>query len=167
MAFSGTESAPAAEAIIREFRPGDEAAFRRLNVEWIVRYFGSLERKDETTLSDPQGSIVDGGGRIFFAVRDGQPIGCCALLAIAAGEFEVVKMGVTASCQRSGVGRRLLQKVIAEARVLGAHRLYLETNQKLTGAIRLYESLGFRHLAPERVVPSPYARSNVQMELYL
>jgi len=167
MAFSGTESAPAAEAIIREFRPGDEAAFRRLNVEWIVRYFGGLERKDEATLSDPQGSILDAGGRIFFAIRDGQPIGCCALLAIAAGEFEVVKMGVTASCQRSGVGRRLLEKAIAEARAMGAHRLYLETNQKLTGAIRLYESLGFRHLPPERVVPSPYARSNVQMELYL
>jgi putative acetyltransferase len=159
--------APATEAMIREFRPGDEAAFRRLNVEWIVRYFGGLERKDETVLADPQTSILDGGGRIFFAVRDGQAIGCCALLAIAPGAFEVAKMGVTASCQGSGVGRRLLEKVIAEARAMGAQRLYLETNQKLTPAIRLYESLGFRHLPPERVVPSPYARANVHMELYL
>ena len=159
--------APATEAIIREFRPGDEAAFRRLNVEWIVRYFGSLERKDEATLSDPQGSILDGGGRIFLAERDGQAIGCCALRAIGAGEFEVSKMGVTASCQRGGVGRRLLEKVIAEARAMGARRLYLETNQKLTGAIRMYESFGFQHLPPERVTPSPYARANVYMELYL
>jgi putative acetyltransferase len=49
---------------------------------------------------------------------------------------------------------------------LGA-ALYLETNKKLTPAVRLYEALGFRHLSPERVVPSPYARADVYMELDL
>ena len=28
-----------AELTIREFTPGDRAAFRRLNEEWILRYF--------------------------------------------------------------------------------------------------------------------------------
>jgi len=37
----------------------------------------------------------------------------------------------------------------------------------LENAIRLYESLGFRHLPPERITVSPYARSDVQMELVL
>ena len=96
-----------------------------------------------------------------------QPIGCCALLAMVPGEFEVAKMAVTESSQRSGVGRRLLETTIAEARSAGAHRLYLETNRKLAAAIRLYEALGFRHLPPERVVPSEYTRANVYMELYL
>ena len=76
-------------------------------------------------------------------------------------------MAVTESARRTGIGRRLLEKAIAEARALGAHRLYLETNQKLVPAIRLYESIGFRHLPPERIVPSPYARANVYMELYI
>jgi GNAT superfamily N-acetyltransferase len=111
--------------------------------------------------------ILDRGGRIFFAVRDNQTIGCCALLVIAPGEFEVAKMTVAESARRSGIGRSLLEKVIAEARALGARRLYLETNQKLTPAVRLYESLGFRHLPPERIVPSPYARANVYMELFI
>jgi hypothetical protein len=35
----------------------------------------------------------------------------------------------------------------------------------LTPAIRLYESQGFRHLPPERIVPSVYARADVYMEL--
>jgi hypothetical protein len=48
---------------------------------------------------------------------------------------------------------------------LGAESLYLETNDRLADAIHLYESLGFRHLPPERIVPSPYARANVYMEL--
>ena len=86
---------------------------------------------------------------------------------MAPGEYEVAKMAVTESCRRSGIGRQLLEKAIAEACALGAHRLYLETNRKLASAIRLYESLGFRHLPPERVVPSAYARANVYMELFL
>jgi ribosomal protein S18 acetylase RimI-like enzyme len=154
------------ELEIRAFAPGDAIAFRRLNEEWIRRYF-VLEPKDIQTLADPEGSILDSGGRIFFAVRDGEVVGCCALLAMRPGEFEVVKMAVTESCQRIGAGRRLLQKTIAEARACGATRLYLETNSKLQPAIHLYESLGFRHLPAERVPSSPYARANVFMELLL
>jgi len=157
---------PETEPIIREFRPGDEEAFRTLNEEWIVRYF-VLEPKDEASLNDPHGTILQRGGRIFLAVRDGQAVGCCALLAMSPGEYEVAKMAVTESCQGFGIGRRLLKATIAAARAAGARRLFLETNSKLTPAIRLYESVGFRHLPAERRVPSPYARSNVSMEMYL
>ena len=154
------------ELAIRDFRPGDEAAFRSLNEEWIIQYF-AVEPKEAALLADPQGTILDRGGRIFFATHDSQTVGCCALLVIAPDEFEVAKMAVTESYRRLGIGRRLLEKAVAEARVLGARRLYLETNRKLVGAIRLYESLGFRHLPPERVVPSVYARADVYMELFL
>ncbi len=157
---------PQTELTIREFRPGDESAFQKLNEEWITRYF-AIEPKEAELLADPQGAILDRGGRIFLAVRNNQTIGCCALLVIAPGEFEVAKMTVAESARGSGIGRSLLEKVIAEARALGARRLYLETNQKLTPAIRLYESLGFRHLPPERIVPSAYARANVYMELFI
>ena len=151
---------------IRSFRPEDAAAFRKLNEEWIQRYF-AMEPKDEASLADPHRNILARGGRIFLAVREGRPVGCCCLLALAPGEYEVAKMAVTEAEQRGGIGRQLLEHTIAHARASGAHRLYLETNSKLVPAIRLYESLGFRHLPPERVVPSPYARSNVSMELYL
>ena len=157
---------PGTELMIREFQPGDGAAFRELNEWWIVRHF-AMEPKDEFTLNNPQSAILDRGGRIFFAVHSGERVGCCALLAMGPGEFEVAKMAVAESCHRAGIGRRLLETVIEEARSAGATRLYLETNRKLEPAIRLYERLGFRHLPVERVTPSPYARSNVQMELWL
>ena len=76
-------------------------------------------------------------------------------------------MTVAESCRGAGIGRRLLEKAVAESRASGAHRLYLETNDKLTPAVRLYESMGFRHLPPERIVPSPYDRANVYMEFYV
>jgi putative acetyltransferase len=157
---------PQTELTIREFRPGDELVFRKLNEEWITRYF-AIEAKEAELLADPQKNILERGGRVFFAIRDGQTVGCCALLVIAPGELEVAKMAVTESSRRSGIGRQLLETAIAEARASGAYRLYLETNHKLTPAIRLYESLGFRALPPERVVPSSYARADVYMELFL
>jgi putative acetyltransferase len=154
------------ELTIREFGPSDGIAFRRLNEEWILRYF-ALEPKDIEILADPEGTILAGGGKIFVATRNGEVVGCCALDATGPGEFEVVKMAVTESCRRIGVGRRLLESAIAAARVCGATRLHLETNSKLAPAIRLYESLGFRHLPPERLISSPYMRANVFMELHL
>jgi GNAT superfamily N-acetyltransferase len=152
------------EVSIREFAAGDEIAFRKLNEEWIARYF-KLEAKDEEALGDPRNSILAHGGRIFFAIRNGRTVGCCALVAAGAGDYEVAKMAVTESAQGKGIGRRLLEAVIAEARSAGARRLHLETNHALTPAIRLYESVGFQHIPPARRVSSDYARSDVQMEL--
>ena len=150
---------------IRNFASGDEDAFYRLNEAWIVQYF-VLEPKDKYSLRNPQEAILEPGGQIFLACSDDEPVGCSALMArTTAGEFEVVKMALTEAHQGSGIGRRLLAHTIEEARSTGAVRLYLETNRKLATAIRLYESLGFRHLLPEEIVPSPYARADVYMEM--
>lgn len=151
---------------IREFQSGDEGAFLQLNVEWITRYF-VLEPKDEKNLRHPRETILDKGGRIFFALRDNEPVGCCALLYMSPGEFEVAKMAVTASAQGLGIGKRLLSGVMDAARAAGAQRLYLETNHTLTPAIRLYRSLDFEPVPAERIVPSPYERADVYMELFL
>jgi hypothetical protein len=48
---------PEPEITIREFRPGDESAFRSLNEEWITRYF-ALEPKDEDSLAHPRETIL-------------------------------------------------------------------------------------------------------------
>jgi putative acetyltransferase len=151
---------------IRQFRSGDAAAFRRLNEEWITRYF-RMEAKDEACFADPQGTVLDAGGRILFATSGERCVGCCALIRTGEREFEVAKMAVEPSCQGAGVGRRLLLAVIEEGRSAGAQRLYLETNHVLTPAIRLYESVGFKHIDANRIVPSPYARADVYMELVL
>ena len=151
---------------IRDFEPGDEVAFRLLNVEWITRYF-ELEAKDRDALEAPHRTILERGGRILFAVHGGEPVGCCSMLPLAVGEFEIGKMAVTERCQRAGIGRKVLEAAIERARADGATRLYLETNEILTPARRLYESVGFRPVPPERVTPSPYARANVYLEMFL
>ena len=152
------------EVTIREFEPGDEAAFRLLNEEWITRYF-RMEDKDRESLYHPQANILVLGGRILFAVVDGLCVGCCALVPCGEGEYEVAKMAVTANCQGNGIGRKLLQAVVDTAKAIGGRRLHLETNHALTPAIRLYESIGFRHVTP--ATASPYVRADVFMEMEL
>ena len=154
------------EIVVREFVNGDEVAFRRLNEVWITKYF-KIEAKDEESFADPRGKILAKGGKIFFAVRDGEAVGCCALVAMGVGEFEVSKMAVTASAQGLGIGRLLMERVVAAGRALGATRLALDTHHSLTPAIRLYESVGFRRVAEERVVASQYERADVFMEMVL
>jgi GNAT superfamily N-acetyltransferase len=79
----------------------------------------------------------------------------------------VAKTAVEPSYQGAGIGRRLLHAAIDEGRKAGAQRLYLETNHVLTPAIRLYESVGFKHIDANRITPSPYERADVYMELIL
>ena len=83
------------------------------------------------------------------------------------GAFELAKIAVLESERGRGIGRKVLAYAIAQAKKLGAERLYLETNRKLANAIHLYESVGFRHVSPEQVIASPYARANVFMEMEL
>jgi putative acetyltransferase len=151
------------DVIVRDFKPADADAFFELNREWIQRYFW-LEPADLEVLWNPQTAILDPGGHIFMAVRNGVCVGCCALVVIGPGEYELAKMAVTPAQRRHGIGRKLIAAAIAKAERLGATRLYLETNHTLSGAILLYESMGFRLLPPTRVKPSHYARADVFME---
>ena len=166
MSFANPLSPPVTEIAIRQFLPGDAAAFRRLNEEWITRFF-RIEPKEAPVLADPQATILDAGGRIFFATAGERCVGCCALIRLNDKEFEVAKMAVEPSHQGAGIGRRLLHAAIEEGRNAGAQRLYLETNHVLTPAIRLYESMGFNPIEADRIIPSPYVRADVYMELIL
>ena len=151
---------------IRPFRSEDSLAFRLLNEAWITKYF-SLEEEDHVVLGDPGNRILKPGGHIFTAMADNKCIGCCALILLRPGVFEVAKMAVAEEYRGRGIGRKMLEYTIAQAKALGARSLFLGSNTRLREAIHLYESAGFRHLPPERVPPSPYERANVFMELHL
>ena len=151
---------------IRTFQPGDEDAFRSLNENWISKHF-KMEAHDYETLDDPHTHILKPGGQILCVEEDGAVFGCVALVPMQeARSFELAKMAIDDSWQGRGMGRRLLTATVGYARdVLKAKKLFLESNAKLENAVHLYETVGFRHLPPERVKASPYARADVHMEL--
>lgn len=99
-----------------------------------------------------------------MAFAEGRAVGCCALILVRPGVFELAKMAVSEELRGRGVGRKVLEAAVKEARGMGVTLLVLATNSKLENAVHLYESVGFRHLPPE---PSPYARADVFMEMAL
>ena len=152
---------------IRSLAPDDDAtAFRTLNEEWITRYF-TLEAKDRETLNDPVHSILLKGGHIFMGYAAAEAVGCVALIPMRDGVCELSKMAVSPHLRGRGIGRRLLQHAIAQARSSGARSLFLGSNTRLKDAVHLYESVGFLHVKPETLPPMPYSRADVFMELPL
>ncbi len=144
------------------FRDDLAAAFARLNQAWIERFF-RLEPSDLKTLRDPQGSVLAGGGQIFFALDGDEPVGAVAAVHVSPGVYELAKMAVSPSHQGRGIGEMLGHAAIDYALAQRAEVMFLETNSALGPAIRLYERLGFAH-AP-RPTPSVYERADVYMEL--
>ena len=149
---------------IVDYRPELAGAFKTLNEAWITQLF-ALEAKDHEILGDPQGEVIDRGGYVLFVMDGEAAVGCCALIPMSDGGFQLSKMAVDEQRRGEGFGRAVLTAAIARARSLGAHRIYLESGSALTPALTLYRSLGFCDLAPERRPVSPYLRGDVWMEL--
>jgi putative acetyltransferase len=155
------------EIEIRSLQPGDDAtAFRTLNEEWITRYF-TLEKKDREVLNDPENTILLQGGHIFMAYMGHDAVGCVALIPMGNSIYELSKMAVLPQQRGLGIGRRLLEYTVAQAKAIGAASLFLGSNSKLENAVHLYESIGFQHVPPERLPPMLYTRANVFMEMSL
>jgi len=146
------------EIISFERRYGPD--FKRLNLEWLKKYF-TVEPIDEVVLSRPA-AIIKNGGFILFARIGTKIVGTCALLKESDSRYELSKMAVTERYRGLGIGRRLLESAIGTFAASAKGELFLETNSALLPAIRLYESFGFVHsLRPTG--PSHYERADVSM----
>ncbi|HEY8931048.1 MAG TPA: GNAT family N-acetyltransferase [Mucilaginibacter sp.] len=145
------------------FQPQYKDAFKKLNEEWITQHF-KMEESDYKYLDHPQENILDKGGYIFMAIYQGRPVGTCAIVKMNEEQFELAKMGVSPDAKGKGIGYLLGMACVEKARELGAKKLYLESNTLLKPAISLYHKLGFKKITGP---PSPYERSNIQMEMIL
>ena len=146
---------------IIDFEPRYSGDFKRLNVEWLEKYF-AVEPIDEHMLSDPASLIVEPGGAILLARAGHEIVGTCALIKAGDERYELSKMAVTERFQGRRIGRQLLVATIARFHDLGGRELFLESNSVLTPALTLYESAGFVH-SPRPGGPTHYARGNVYM----
>lgn len=137
--------------------------FKRLNLEWLDKY-NLTESHDLEILNDPEGTVINRGGRIFLAMDGEQVIGTAGLWKKNEKEYELVKMSVGPAYQGRGISKRLLDRCLEEARKIKAEKISLFSNSQLQTALKLYEKYGFHSVA---VTDTPMLTADVKMELSL
>ncbi len=103
------------------------------------------------------GRYATPSGRLALALVDGQPAGCIALRALSASQGEVKRLYLRPGFRGRGLGRALLQWIIAEARAIGYGELVCDTMPTMTDALALYDRAGFVRTGPYSPDPSPGA----------
>ena len=90
------------------------------------------------------GILSFSGVWLLLARVEGRPAGF-ALARAMADEAELLLLAVQPTARRAGIGRRMLEAVIAEAHARGAARLHLEMREG-NPALFLYEGAGFHQV---------------------
>lgn len=152
--------------------PEDAALLIDLNTEYLHSVFAGVAERFQVTLADifPGGDIraylpdalpkILGNGppeSIFHILEQaGQPIGMGGVRRVRDGVCEMKRVYIRDAARGQGLGRQLVERLIADARGFGYRSMLLDTAPTLTTAIGLYEHLGFARIPayPEVEVPA-------------
>jgi putative acetyltransferase len=103
--------------------------------------------------------------RLLLARYADHAAGCVALRKLEVGSCEMKRLYVRPGDRGRGLGRLLVEHVIAEARAIGYERMRLDTIESaMKDAVALYRRMGFEEIAPYFAVPIDRA---LWMELLL
>lgn len=155
------------DIVIEHYSPSNPEharMFATLNFEWLER-FALLEEADRIMLADPEKLVLHKDGTIIFARIQGQIAGTGALLKHSEDVYEIAKMAVTGKRQGQGIGRKIAETLIDQARSKGIRRLYIASNRKLDRAVTLYRSLGFKET--EGAADQRYMSCDITLEMEL
>jgi ribosomal protein S18 acetylase RimI-like enzyme len=123
-----------------------------------------FESFDEELKNLP-GAYAPPSGRLLLARSAGHAAGCVALRKLDTGICEMKRLYVRPDYRGLGLGRMLVERLIAEARAIGYQRMRLDTiASTMQDAIALYRRMGFQEIAPYSNFP---IESALWMELLL
>lgn len=154
--------------LLRDFKSSDASVFASLNLQWINETF-TLESQDKAQLTDPTNNIINAGGHIVIAEIKGLVVGTGALLPVKPPVpdhrkwMELIKMTTAPLFRGHGIGKAVLLSLLKKAENNNIQAIWLETNSKLTRAVKLYENNGFTPIKPDKFWPSLYSRCDRQL----
>jgi GNAT superfamily N-acetyltransferase len=103
------------------------------------------------------GPYVPPQGRLALAIERGEPAGCAALKRFDDTRCEAKRLYVRPPFRGSGLGRALLDWIVAEARAAGYRELLGDTMPVMERALDMYRRLGFEITGPYAANPTPGA----------
>ncbi len=116
-------------------------------------------------LKNLPGAYAPPSGRLLLARSADHAAGCIALRKLDPGICEMKRLYVRPDYRGLGLGRMLVERLIAEARAIGYQRMRLDTiASAMQDAIALYRRMGFQEIAPYSSIP---IESALWMELRL
>jgi ribosomal protein S18 acetylase RimI-like enzyme len=147
---------PGAMRIQEAVSAGDIARVRQLFLE----YQSSLDvdlcfQGFREEVEGLPGSYARPSGCLLLAIDGTDAVGCVALRRVTDADGEMKRLYLQPRARGTGLGRRLTERVIDEARRMGYRRILLDTLPSMTRAIELYQALGFVDIGSYR--PNPVA----------
>ena len=131
-------------AIRRASFPDDVTDVVTIFREYVASPSVSLEFQGyESEFAALPGKYAEPDGCILLAWREHEVLGCAALRRVQASTCELKRLYVRPAARGQGIGRRLVERMIDEARAVAYARMCLDVLPEFVTAQRLYESLGF------------------------
>jgi N-acetylglutamate synthase-like GNAT family acetyltransferase len=109
----------------------------------------------DAELAELPGKYAAPAGRLLLAWHGGKVVGCVAMRGIDASTCEMKRLYVRPQARGEQLGRRLAERVCAEAREAGYSRICLDTLPMMISAQQLYRSLGFEPIEAYVFNPIP------------
>lgn len=109
----------------------------------------------EEELAGLPGKYAPPSGALLIGLTENRAIGCVGVRRLNDGVCEMKRLFVRPEARGTGVGRQLAKEIIAVARALGYELMRLDTLDRLTEAMRLYEALGFQRIQSYYANPLP------------
>jgi len=122
--------------------------------ELFAEYAHGVDAPDCFVGFERELDALPGDYRLFLAADDG---GCVALRFLGVDTAEMKRLYVRDAHRGKGLGRALAEAAIGAAREAGCARIVLDTLPKMREAQALYQTLGFRPIAPYLEKPTPGA----------
>jgi len=107
----------------------------------------------ESELQSLPGEYAAPGGSLLLACAGDEAAGCVAIRPLAEKFCEMKRLYVRPAWRSTGLGKRLVEAAIDEARGAGHEFMRLDTLPTMITARHLYASLGFRPIAPYYASP--------------